>query len=241
MGRLGVAPAPAAKPAGDPEAMRLLERAQRAVLGENASYRLRMTVLRGNRAPRVVEMDGFKLGDDRGLVRYTDPPKERGSAYLRREETTYVYLPNAEKVVRVGPKQTFGGGDFNNGDIFRLSLTADYIASLAGEETIDGVRCRVLELKARDRSVAYDRVRYLVRADPLSFPVLAEYFTISGKKLKTLRTGDVAVLGGRPRPTRLLMENALEPQASTEIRFLEIDDQPRLDERMFTPQSLERR
>jgi outer membrane lipoprotein-sorting protein len=222
------------------EATRLLEKAQKSVLGDSASYTLRMTVSRPGKPPRVVSMDGFKSGDDRGLVRYTDPPREKGTVYLRRDENTYIYIPAAEKVARVGPKQTFGGGDFNNGDIFRLSLTRDYEATLAGEDTVDGVACQVLELKARNRGVAYDRVRYLVRKDATGFPCLAEYFTISGKKLKILRSDEVEVLGGRKRPTRLFMENALEVGASTELKFLRIDDRPRLDERMFSPASLER-
>ncbi|MEO5762673.1 MAG: outer membrane lipoprotein-sorting protein [Vicinamibacteria bacterium] len=222
------------------EATRILEKAQAAVLGETAAYTLRMTVNRSGKSPRVVTMDGFKAGDDRGLVRYTDPPKEKGTVYLRRDDNTYIYLPAAEKVARVGPKQTFGGGDFNNGDIFRLSLTRDYDATLAGEEKIDGVACDVLELKARNRGVAYDRVRYLVRKDGTFFPCIAEYFTISGKKLKVMKSDQVEVIGGRKRPTRLLMENALETGASTELKFLKIDDHPKLDERMFSPASLER-
>ncbi len=222
------------------EATRILERAQATVLGETASYTLRMTVNRTGKSPRVVAMDGFKSGDDRGLVRYTEPPKEKGTVYLRRDDNTYIYLPAAEKVARVGPKQTFGGGDFNNGDIFRLSLTRDYEATLAGEETVEGVPCHVLELKAKNRGVAYDRVRYLVRKDGTYFPCLAEYFTISGKKLKILRSSEVETLGGRKRPTRMIMESALETGASTELKFLRIDDRPKLDERMFSPASLER-
>lgn len=241
---LAAVPAAGSAPPGssvDPDATRLLAKAQAAVLGEKAAYTIRMTVRRPNRRERVVSMDGYKLGDDRGLVRYTEPPRERGTTYLRRDENTYVFLPDAEKVVRVGPKQTFGGGDFNNGDIFRLSLTRDYVATFGGEESVDGVRCRVLELKAKDRGVAYDRVRYLVRDDETAYPVLAEYFTISGKKLKTLRSDGVRSLGGRRRPTRLVMESALEAGAATEIAFLSIDDAPKLDERMFSPASLERR
>ena len=229
---------PQARPAD--EATRILEKAQAAVLGNTASYTLRMTVNRTGKPTRVVSMEGFKSGDDRGLVRYTEPPKEKGTVYLRRDDNTYIYIPAAEKVARVGPKQTFGGGDFNNGDIFRLSLTRDYEATLSGEETVDGVICHVLELKARNRGVAYDRVRYLVRKDGTFFPSLAEYYTISGKKLKILRSDEVETLGGRKRPTRMVMESALETGAFTEIKFLKIDDRPKLDERMFSPASLER-
>lgn len=222
------------------EATKILERAQASILGDSAAYTLRMTVNRTGKSPRVVLMEGFKSGDERGLVRYLEPPKEKGTVYLRREENTYIYLPAAEKVARVGPKQTFGGGDFSNGDIFRLSLTRDYDATLAGEETVDGTVCHVLELKAKNRGVAYDRVRYLVRKDGTFFPCLAEYFTISGKKLKILRSDEVEMLGGRRRPSRLFMENVLESGALTELKFLKIDDKPRLDERMFSPASLER-
>lgn len=237
--RAGTAQNPALDPAPN-EATRILEKAQASVLGEMASYTLRMTIRRTEKPPRIVTMDGYKSGDDRGLVRYTDPPKERGTVYLRRDDNTYIYIPAAEKVARIGAKQTFGGGDFNNGDIFRLSLTRDYEAKLAGQEKVDGLTCDVLELKAKDRGVAYDRVRYLVRTDGTYFPCLAEYFTISGKKLKVLRAREVEMLSGRRRPTLLVMESALEEGASTELKFLKIDDQPKIDDRMFSPASLER-
>jgi outer membrane lipoprotein-sorting protein len=148
----------------------ILHRADRAVLGENAAYTLRMTVTRPGKTNRVVDMNGWKKGDEKGLVRYTSPPKERGTAYLRSGESTWMFLPSAEKVVRVGTKQNFGGGDFSNGDIFRLSLTRDYNPTLAGEETMEGQSCYKLDLKAKDRSVAYDRVLWASARVPPSSP-----------------------------------------------------------------------
>jgi hypothetical protein len=226
--------------AAAPEANEILARAQRTVLGDSAAYTLRMTVARPGKAPRVVEMRGWKKGDEKGLVRYTSPPKERGTAYLRDGGSTWLFLPSAEKVVRVGPKQNFGGGDFSNADIFRLALTVDYQARLAGEEEVDGHPCWRLELKARDRSVAYDRVVYWVRSDGTDFPVKADYHTASGRRLKWLSLSGVERLGCRRRPAVLLMESALEPGARTELRFLAIEDDVRLDDRMFTPSALER-
>jgi outer membrane lipoprotein-sorting protein len=223
-----------------PTAEAILRRADRAVLGEAAAYTLRMSVTRPGKPDRVVEMKGWKKGDQQGLVRYTSPPKERGTAYLRSGASTWMYLPAAEKVVRVGAKQNFGGGDFSNGDIFRLSLLQDYVPTLAGEETVAGQSCYKLDLKAKDRSVAYDRVLYWVRRDGTFYPVRAEYYTISGKKLKWLTLSEVERLGERSRPTLLTMENALEAGARTSLRFLTIQDEPKLDDRLFTPAALER-
>ena len=146
-----------------------------------------MTVIRPNKPERVVEMKGWKKGDEQGLVRYTAPAKERGTAYLRSGESTWLFLPSAEKVVRVGARQNFGGGDFSNADIFRLSLVRDYDPTLAGEETVEGEACYKLELKAKDRSVAYDRVVYWVRSDGTFYPVKADYYTLSGAPARPSR------------------------------------------------------
>ena len=230
--------APAA--AGRPSAEEIVGRADKAVLGDVAAYTLRMTVVRPGRNDRVVEMRGWKKGDERGLVRYTAPPRERGTAYLRSGDSTWLYLPAGEKVVRVGPRQNFGGGDFSNGDIFRLSLTLDYRPTLLGEEEMYGLGCYKLELKAKDRAVAYDRVVYWVRSDGSFYPVRADYHTLAGKRLKWLSLSQVARLGGRERPTQLTMESAIEEGARTSLQFLSIDDDARIDDRIFTPSNLER-
>lgn len=223
-----------------PSADEIVRRADRAVLGEVATYTLRMTVVRPGKNERIVEMKGWKKGDDLGLVRYTAPAKERGTAYLRNGASTWLFLPSAEKVVRVGPKQNFGGGDFTNGDIFRLSLVKDYDPVLDGEEEMLGEACYKLALKAKDRSVAYDRVVYWVRRDGTFYPVRADYHTLSGKRLKWLQASKVARLGGRERPTELVMESALETGARTLLQFLGIQDDVKIDERVFAPSSLER-
>ncbi len=226
--------------AAPPSADEIVRRADRAVLGEAATYTLRMTVGRPGKRDRVVEMKGWKKGDDRGLVRYQAPPKERGTAYLRNGDSTWLYLPSGEKVLRVGAKQNFGGGDFTNGDIFRLSLIQDYVPTLVGQEDQAGQPCHKLELRARNRSVAYDRVVYWVTADARSYPVRADYHTLSGKRLKSLQVSKIAVLGGRERPTELRMQSALDEGSQTVLQFLAIQDDAVIDDRLFTPSSLER-
>jgi outer membrane lipoprotein-sorting protein len=223
-----------------PTAESIVRQADRAVLGESAAYTLRMTVTRSGRADRVVEMKGWKKGDDLGLVRYTAPLRERNTAYLRNGDSTWLYLPAGEKVVRVGSKQNFGGGDFSNGDIFRLSLIKDYDPTFVGEESLEGIACYKLELKAKDRSVAYDRVVYWVRSDGTFYPVRADYHTLSGKKLKWLSVSKVARVGKRERPSVLTMESALETGSRTSLEFLTIEDDAKIDERIFTPSALEK-
>ena len=92
---------PAAVSAQVHDAATILRPADRAVLGETAAYTLRMTVVRPGKPERVVEMKRWNEGDEQGLARYTAPAKERGTAYLRSGESTWLFPPQAEKVVRV--------------------------------------------------------------------------------------------------------------------------------------------
>src|SRR4029450_2331974 len=86
------------------------------------------------------------------------------------------------------------------GTISGRSVRRDYTPSLAGEETVEGQACWKLELQAKDRSVAYDRVVYWVRTDGTYFPVRADYYTLSGRRLKWLTLDEVAKIGGRAPP-----------------------------------------
>jgi hypothetical protein len=97
-----------------------------------------------------------------------------------------------------------------------------------------------LELKAKDRSIAYDRVVYWVRSDGSFYPVRADYYTLAGKRLKSLVLSEVRPLGGRTRPTLLTMESRVDEGSRTLLRFLTIRDDVTLDDRLFSPGTLER-
>ena len=83
----------------------------------------------------VLDMKDDKGHDYKILAVAHDDPRwereERGTAYLRSGANTWLYLPSAEKVVRVGAKQNFGGGDFSNADIFRLSRHREALLNAA--------------------------------------------------------------------------------------------------------------
>ena len=66
----------------------------------------------------------------------------------------------------------------------------------------------MLELFAVDRGVTYQRVLFWVKAAN-SHPVKAEFYTASGRLLKTALYEKFERMAGKLRPTRLVMEDAL--------------------------------
>ena len=96
----------------------------------------------------------------------------------------------------------------------------------------------VLDLTATDRSVTYQRVRYWVQ-EKNYWPYQAQFFSLSGRLLKTCQYEDFQKIGGRIRPTKLVMVNALN---RGEISTLEYSNMKlrKLPDRIFTKDYLKR-
>ena len=96
----------------------------------------------------------------------------------------------------------------------------------------------MLELIAADRGVTYARVLYWVRQSN-SYPAKAEFYSVSDRLLKTCRYENFKTLGGRVRPTRLVLQDALKQGEESILEYsdLKLRDLP---DRMFTKEYLRR-
>jgi len=137
----------------------------------------------------------------------TEPASERGQILLMKGRELWVFLPNVSQPVRLSLSQRLTG-QVANGDLARANFTGDYNPRLLRTETIDGEKYNVLELVAMDRSVTYQRVVYWVR-ESNSAPYKAEFYSLSNRLLKTCIYENYEKMAGKPRPTRLVMEDPL--------------------------------
>ena len=78
----------------------------------------------------------------------------------------------------------------------------------ARAEKVGGETMYVLELAVVDKGVTYHRVLYWVRQANYR-PYKAEFYSLSDRLLKTCTYENYQQLGGRVRPTRLVMQDAL--------------------------------
>ena len=102
---------------------------------------------------------------------------------------------------------------------------------------MEGQPCYKLELKAKDRSVAYDRVVTGCAATAPSSRCAPSTTRSPARKLKWLTLSEVATPGRRARARPLLiMESALEAGARTALRSWPSRTTPQLDDRLFTPE-----
>ncbi|MCX7893860.1 MAG: outer membrane lipoprotein-sorting protein [Burkholderiales bacterium] len=176
-------------------------------------------------------------GNENTIALVTEPAADRGQALLMRGRDLWIFLPNVSQPVRLSLAQRLTG-QVSNGDIARANFAGDYEPRLLRTEKIDGEDHYVLELTAVDRSVTYSKVLYWVK-QANHFPRKAEFYSLSDRLLKTARYEEFKPLAGRPRPTRIVMQDALRKGEESVLEYsdMKLRDLP---DKMFTKDYLKR-
>ena len=137
-----------------------------------------------------------KKGKDKVAMLYVSPASEKGRATLRLGDNMWLYIPNVGKPIRITSMQSVIGGVFNNADIMRLDYSVEYDATVLEQNQSE----YILDLKARTRTVAYDKLKMWV--DKTNIMVTkVECYAVSGTLIKTLEFKNVTNFGdGIMRP-----------------------------------------
>jgi outer membrane lipoprotein-sorting protein len=221
-----------------PSAEEILRRADEARFpqeGFEVAVRAR-TVEQG----RTTEERAFKVlskGNENTLVLTTEPAAERGQILLMKGRDLWLYLPKVSQPVRLSLAQRLTG-QVANGDIARANFAGDYTPQLVGTEKSGRDNLYVLELTAVDRKVTYQRVRYWVRQADFR-PYKAEFYSVSDRLLKTCTYHDFRNLGGKIRPAKLTLVDALQKSAESTLEYSELRLRE-LPDQIFTKEYLRR-
>jgi outer membrane lipoprotein-sorting protein len=194
---------------------------------ESFVWKITITSEEAKRTPTVDGFEVYVKGAARTLVRFAAPPRNVGRSLLALGRDLWIYLPDAGKPVRIPFSQRLVG-QVANGDIARADYSGDYDVSLLGEETVGGVACHVLDLRAKSKEVTYAAIKYWVAKDGRR-PVRAEFYAGTGTLLKTGTFGGFrAVVGGRVLATRLTLVDAIRKDRASVLDYgaLTIRDLP---------------
>jgi len=145
-----------------------------------------------------------KKGVDKVASLFIAPASEKGRSTLRLGDNMWLYIPNVGKPIRITSLQSVVGGVFNNADILQLDYAAEYTVEKVEEQGNE----YLLYLKAKTKTVAYDRIR--LRADKeKKLPTKIECLTEAGMLIKTLYFKDVKDFGGIVRPAVIETDSPL--------------------------------
>ncbi len=222
-----------------PSATEILQKAVQAQFPENFIATVEMVGTKPGQPGTTVQLKILKKGSDKGLIEVLAPPEMKGQKILRVGDTAKILFPEICKLVPITQNTSIFGTTFSATDVLRVDLVKDYNATLVGTDKLGDKEAYKLDLKAKDETVPFDRVLYWVEVKTF-LPLRGEYFTISGKLLRTLSYLEPKVLGGAVRNSKMIIEDALVAGAKTvmTIQELEAKKSEELPDEMFTEEAL---
>jgi hypothetical protein len=206
-----------------PEAAQIIARADRARGNVNGViWTAEIDSLEDGRASqRTMQIKNRGINT---LAESIAPAKVKGHKILMLDRNMWFVKPGLRKPVPISPRQKLMGGAAN-GDIASTNYAEDYTAELAGEETVDGEACWLFDLRAADSKVTYDRIHYWISKER-QLGLKAEFFTVSGKLLKTARFkyDNRIQLEGREEPfmSEMAIADAVQKANVTVMRYGDI-------------------
>jgi len=191
----------------------------------------------GKEATEAREFKVLSKGNDNTIVMTLQPASERGQILLMKGRDLWLFLPEVSQPVRLSLAQRLTGL-VANGDIARANFSGDYTPHLVGSEKIGGQDYYILDLTAVDRTVTYQRVKYWVQQSTY-VPFKAEFYSLSDRLLKTCTYDNLRQLGGRVRPARLVMVDALRSESRSEMDYMDMKSRD-LPDKVFSKEYLKK-
>lgn len=201
---------------------------------------IRVIVRRPGKPSSESELAVFVDRQDRALCEFRSG-RQQGRKVLLAGRAAWLIVPGASRPIPITDRQRLVGG-VSIADVARLRFAQAFLASeRAGEEALDGIPCRVYDLRSRSGESAYaSGTLWVGRADGLARRALLS--VASGKEAKDVAFAAYGIERGKTVGRRMEFRDLLTSKGG-EVTVLEIlryvpED---LDPRTFDPPAPARR
>lgn len=224
-------------------AKEIIKQADDKMQGKSNKSVMKMTIVRPD-WKREVTMKAWSLGRDYSLILITAPARDKGSAFLKRENEMWNWQPSIDRVVKLPPSmmlQSWMGSDFTNDDLVKeSSIVTDYEQSFGADTVINKMNCyKIIMIPNEEAAVVWGKVVVYIEKENL-FQLLVKYYDEDEFLISTMALSNIRKVGDRTLPTHLEMTPADEPQNKTIIDYLEWEFDLDIKESFFSLQNMKR-
>lgn len=226
-----------------PDASEIIEHMEEVMRGESSYAEMTMTIERP-RYTREVSMKSWALGSEYSLILITEPSRDRGTTYLKRENEIWNYVPTIDRTIKMPPSmmaQSWMGSDFTNDDLVRESSTVqDYKHTILREEQYEDYGVWVLELIPKPETpIVWGKVLIWVTKEGY-LQLKVENYDQRNELTNTIEFSDIKQLGGREIPTKMVLTPADKPDQRTILQYQQLEFNIDIGKSFFTQQNMRR-
>jgi len=230
-----------AQPPKPPNAEAVLSYLDDLYRSKSSIARIEMIVT-GARSTRTMRLKAWTRGEDEALIVVEAPAREEGTATLRVGPNLWNYLPRIARTIRVPPSMMLGswmGTDFTNDDLVKeSSLRKDFDSHI--DRRSDSPPGWWLALTVKPGIVGrWARIDILISDDGW-LPMQERHFDRKGRLARTMAFDEIKVLGGRRVPAHLVLTPTDVQGQRTEMRYLDMQFDPKIPDDTFSLSRLER-
>ncbi|MEO1713416.1 MAG: outer membrane lipoprotein-sorting protein [Bacteroidota bacterium] len=228
---------------GDPDPKEIIRKADEKLKGRTNTSTLKMTIVRPSWQREMV-MKSWAKGDEYSLILVTSPARDKGTAFLKREQEMWNWQPTIDRTIKMPPSmmsQSWMGSDFTNDDLVKQSsIVVDYNHKLLGKETIEGRECYKLELiPLEEAAVVWGKI--LIWIDTQEYMQMkTEFYDEDFYLVNTMLGKEVKEMGGKLLPSVLEVIPAEEEGHKTVVEYLSLDFDADIKDSFFSIQNMKR-
>lgn len=211
--------------------------------GASSKAEITMTIVRPD-WQRSISMKTWSKGTEYSLILITSPARDKGTAFLKRENEIWNWVPNIGRTVKLPPSmmmQSWMGSDFTNDDLVQeSSIVKDYTHEFGPDSTIDQHEAYKIILTPKpDAPVVWGAVHTWVTKDEY-LQLRAEFYDEDGYMVNLMTGSELKVFDGRLLPSRLEMTPVDDPGNKTILDYESLEFDVDIRNNFFTVSNLKR-
>ena len=152
----------------------------------------------------------------KSLVLYRQPVKQRGRVLLMDGPDMWIFIPGTSRALRISPAQQLVGG-VSHADVARVVFNIDYSADSLEVVNEDGKNMYKLALTSKATNTPYRSITLYCLEN--YEPVKAEFFSLSGKLLRTAYFENYQMILGKMRPMSIRMISAVSASENVVLMY----------------------
>lgn len=223
------------------DAKEIVKKANDLAMGKTSRGTMTMTIERPTWS-RTVSMKSWSMGNDYYMILITEPARDKGQVFLKRESDMWNYVPSINRMIKIPPSmmsQSWMGSDFTNDDLVKMnSIVDDYDHTIIGEENIGGYDCYKIQLIPHDDAAVVWGKIILWIAKKEYYELKVEYYDEDMKLVTTQTAGNIKQFGDRKLPSYMEMIPVDKPGQKTIISTDAVEFNVEIPESFFSQQNM---
>lgn len=224
-------------------ATEIIQKMDEKFRGESSEAEITMTIIRPS-WQRSVSMKSWSKGTEYSLIYISAPARDEGTAFLKRENEIWNWVPNIGRTVKLPPSmmmQSWMGSDFTNDDLVReSSVVKDYTHEFGADSTIDGLDCYKIILTPKpDAPVVWGRVDIWVTKGEF-IQLLTEFYDEDDYLINVMKSSDIKEFDGRMLASKMELTPVEEPGNKTVLEYQKLKFSVNLKDSFFSVQNMKR-